>query len=630
MNSFNRVVSMGLLALSLACSTEKPKPGRQEVGRLEAVTRLPQDPMGLADGWLDFGTVAQGESREFLIVFRNAGEAPIELPIPQPGPPFSVERQGDELLPPGEEGSLIFRYTSPADGESSSRAVVTLAGWNLALTGASSPCSLEISREAIDFGSSPPGVRLKRELLVENVGQVACTLSKWAIQGSDDFTVGASGRWVVAPGTKTPLPLVFQATEPGMKEAALIVDTSVERIAIPLIAEARSDCIVWSDVPELHEAEVGCAVSNRLVRATNVCTNILRLGPITIEPDDAFQLIRISTDLFSDVPAIFEYRFLPHEAGTHKATIELRSGPEVVVSTLDLVGEAGSGLVPHSVSWRTKPLDPLDVLVVVDDTVAMATFDKQRETFLQELSAQLAGHDFRLAFVTTSTLEGDGPGCPAGGGRLLEEEGRPAILTPLMADWLEVAQNRLEAIPNCHTSSRGLDAVTRVIENNPNGFFRDETYRWYLFLAASEDTSPQTVSFYQSRFTGPFLVELWSGPGSCVNGGSRWADFGDRVIARRSSICRTPWVPVSDGPQGGPSRTFLMTQVPVDVDGDGVITEVAGEMEVTIDGVPLPQFEAGRRQWSYQPSLNSLRLELPILPHAGELVTATFNVWCGA
>lgn len=625
MISFYRPGTLGLVGLLLACSESRPAQQEKAAGRLELVTLLPPDPGGEAEGWLDFGTVASGGSRQLEVVFRNGGNAPIELPLPELVPPLSAERPGAASLDPGEEGRLVFHFVSPA-GDSSHRVVAHVADRTLALTAASSPCSLEVSLEPIDFGSTPQGIPVTRELALTNRSPVACALSGWAIDGEGDFSVHVPGTWLIGPGFTTSLPVEFQPVEVGTRVGALSFLSHGTKFEISLVGESKDDCIVWSGVPELHVARVGCGMVDHVATATNVCTNPLRVERLKVEPPTSgFFETRYSTFLRPGEKAFFDYVFMPFSEGRHEASLKLFSRDGIPFSSLPLVGEGTTGLSPKTDRWRARPLDPIDVLVVVDDTMTMTAFHKGVETFGEELISRLQGHDFRLALVPTS-LDGAGENCPVGNAAFLEDERGPAILTPDQPGWEEVVRARLASVPTCHTRSQGLEVVRRVIERSSPSFFRQEAYSWFLFVAATEDSSFQTPSFYASRLAQPFLVDMWSGPGACVTGGSRWADFGDRVSARRSSICRNPWHPVSEGPQGEPSRLFPLTGVPVDLDGDGLIGE--GEMEVAIDGARIPPMEGGRRLWRYLPLLNAVELELPILPRAGEAITANYQVGC--
>lgn len=635
MGSLRRFLSMLLLGLLAACSSAPEEPPRPaEEGRLELITRLPRDPVGEAAAWLDFGRVALGESRTMELVFRNVGGQPLILPLPEIAGPFLVARGGPDELLPGEEGSLMVQYIAT---EEVSRRLITVDDVQLALTGTGAPCLFTLSRTEIHFGSAPVGVPIIERFSIRNEGEVACTLSGARVVGSPEFSLQTGSRIVVAPGLESQVAVVFQPGEStGARQATLSFDVSGRETSVSLSGDSRSDClrITGADVP--LEVGAGCFTREGYVRLENTCSARVDLTGVAFEPEEGPFRTWLQTGVLREGERQdIRFNFYPIEEGRFEAELKLFGHGGVLLGSAPLVGLGTSPLTEARESWRARPMDVLDVLVVIDDTPAMNAFEKDLDGFMAQLQESLSGHDFQLGIITTSVPSGPAGGedaCPAGSGELISDEEGPAILLPTTPDWGAIARSRLSASPRCRTRSEALEAAWRAVDpvNHLNpGFIRDGSYVWLLFLAPTEDGSPQTTSYYANRFSGAFEIELWSGPGACVSGGDRWADFASRVFASRLPICRTPWNRVSEGPQGQPSRFWVLGNTPADLDGDKQATEAAGEMSVAIDGQRLPQYDdLGRRQWRYDEERGRLVLETPIVPHAGEEVSVTYQLRC--
>lgn len=630
MGSFRRCLPVLLVGWLAACSGGGSGGSREQPeGRLVLVTLLPVDPKGVADGWLDFGTVSPGESRYLELTLRNEGTAPVELSAPPVDEPFGVEPPEAGALDPGEQATLSFRYTA-GDSEGSVRALVELAGKSLALTGHSGPCLFDLSVRALDFGSAPPGISSRKAFVIRNYGEAACVLSGWRFAGSPDFSLQNEVKWVLGPGLEAEVPVFFRGQEPGTAESILSFEVSGTKVEIALKGEARAGCLELQGGPLVHEAPAACGATFASAVLQNVCSATLVVASVSMDSEDgAFATWQQSDLLPTGTRMWIDYLFYPPEPGQFQANLKgfAENGTEILSVPLE-----GLGLSSHTEqtdSWRALPRDPLDVLLLVDDTPAMESFDKNLAAFVEELSVSLAGHDFRLAVARTHGQSASTNSCTGKSTDwLVSDDEGPTVLLPTTPSWKSVLENRLHSLPRCESRSRGLETLVGIVDDRSVGFFREHAYRWYLLIAASEDASSQSTSFYASKIRGDYLAEMWSGPGPCVEGGSRWADFGERVFARRSSICRSPWHSVSPGPQGPPSRVFNLTLPAADVDGDGVVDD--GDLSVSIDGTLLPSWDdEGRLQWRYDRQRQQLILEMPIAPRSGELISTTYQVLCG-
>lgn len=150
--------------------------------------------------------------------------------------------------------------------------------------------------------------------------------------------------------------------------------------------------------------------------------------------------------------------------------------------------------------FPAAPAPQLDLLLIIDDTPAMAAYQDQLATLPAQVvhaftMTNRAIHDLHIA---VATMDGTLRVAPSIGGAFMTmhtdyDFARVTNFTGTFAD----ALGRLTSVGTAGTTAnQPLAALRRVAEVHPDGFLRDDAALGIVIITASDDTSPDAAAEY--------------------------------------------------------------------------------------------------------------------------------------
>lgn len=501
--------------------------------------------------------------------------------------------------------------------------------------------------DVVDFGAVPPGFTAKRMLVLANDGGGSCSITGIQLDRCDEafgLTAGHSSA-TVDPGAELFIPVSFQASGDQKPPCALQLEVagSEEPLrTVWLSGQIDPECL--SVGPAALAFEATCERVAGDVTIDNGCGVPVRLAGLALDGDDtlfflASPLVPVEIAAGTRLQVTIGYR--PQVPGTHSGELRLDlAGFEPV--TIPVTGTAPE---PTRITdtFQTAPRPQVDVLFVIDNGSSMAD---DTETLAANLAPyrgvlDATGYDYHLG-VTTTGLE-PGGGCPGGvgggeDGRLFPVTGTtPRFVTrdtpSAGAIWRQnLSVGACREGPN-QVLEAALRALTPPVENSVDdprhpeendgnaGFLRPEPAAlWVIAITDRDDESPQVPSFYynsllqvkgfRNRNLLSFLAVAGDPETGCAAENGRLAAPADRLGELASmtmgdpvhSICASNWqassltaIPFSWPP------CYNLSSLPMDLNGNGVISATEGELEVSVNGQVVPSGIAqGTHAWTYE------------------------------
>ena len=502
----------------------------------------------------------------------------------------------------------------------------------------------------IDFGAVPPGFTAERELVLANEGDGPCTIADLRLDGCDPafglavpFAPG-----VVEPGEELAIPVSFHAAGGQVPPCALVLEVPEGDPAgrtVWLSGTVDPDCLSVGPLSlDLGEVEPGCATGQADVTIDNRCGIPVRLDRLELEGDEDFLLLSappVPMDVAAGTQLPITIGFRPPAVGAHAGELH--------------VGLAGFGPLAIPVvgvaterAWTTDtfqtPARPkVDLLFVIDNGTGMADDLESVRSNLSPVLSFAAAQDIDFHFgVTTTGLVpgGDCPGGVGGGedGRLFPVVGSTdrvvTLDTPAMeAAWLANVQvGACRGGPN-QVFEAAVRALTPPVENAADdprhpeasdgnaGFLRPEAHLSVIAITDRDDESAQSANFYYNAlqslkgFRNTHLFNFHAVAGDpetgCQGADGRTASPADRLASLVNktdggvfeSFCRSDWEvafrEMSSAVHNWPQR-FYLSSPPLDLNGNGVISDVDGELEVRMNGTLVPsRGPQGQAVWYY-------------------------------
>lgn len=374
----------------------------------------------------------------------------------------------------------------------------------------------------------------------------------------------------------------------------------------------------------------GAATASFLIR--NPSTGPTFLYPVEVEAPFSSDVVALEK-----VPAgssrQVTFTFAPTEVGAAEVVVYLRSSGSVRKVRLSGTGTEAEGCVPtDKVDVFPEVRPRIDLLFVLDDHTSMDAFRDGAVARALELPPHLfaQGIDYRVA-VTSS---GVGEGC--NGGLLLPVEA-PAVIGPDTERSQELLQSALQ-VPVCGGNSRGLQAAAQVAEGSQLGFPREDAALVLAVISTRDDRSVDPVATLGRRLLAAkekvrAIAVVGPDDGSCDGSepGKRYGEAVSFLGGFRHSLCKDADL-TADFPAGsnfGMPAAYPLGATPGDVDGDGVISPVAGEIVVSVDGEPLPdRDEQANRIWSWDPVRNAIVFQERFGPAPGSTVEVRYRSAC--
>ncbi|WP_373048621.1 choice-of-anchor D domain-containing protein [Vulgatibacter sp.] len=657
------VVAILVFVLAACSGSDGEKGGTagSGAGRLELVSgALPDD--GL-DALVEFGRVTLGTRRSRTLVLRNAGRKAVVVEPPRLTGLFSADLVAPATVEAGESLELTFFADVAAEGRSEAVARLAWEGGriDLRLRAEGVACRAAVSPSTLDFGALQAERTWVRHVTVENVGEGLCALEAAEVSGAP-FAVSLPPSTLL-PGAKLSVPVEFTPADADPTTGTLELRIAGSAHQVELRGSGIVNCVsVEPEAIEFDTQSLCDAGQERVLSIRNDCGHDLTVGFFALQQESfAFGASRLP-----------EQGTVLEAGGTEEARIVAWAGsPGRYEGTLQLSFDEGFllevplGLEVSEADMETRietflPMVPqaIDVLVVVDDTTAMAPHRGKLATLADRILERLDGHDFHIGVTTVSSSSA--PGCEnAADGRLLPFDGSgpriieretpdaPASLAALLAQ--ESCQDPAAAT-GLANAWRALDELAEMADDpvhpEPNdgnaGFLRDGSYLLVFFVGASGDVSPDAAATWGDRFASlrpsaraleDVSVQTWTLlPDWCEDA---VADPATEVAARFGGstwpLCAATLDRPTPPPVAPVPSTWNLSAWPADTDGDGQIRWSSGEIAVALDGEEIePQAEDGTPVWSFEANfVPSVVFHRGHRPHGGEVLTITYKQQCG-
>ena len=657
-----RLVFAMLVLLLTACAgggTDESPGAAPRPGKLELVGGVVADEA--FDGAVEFGRVTIGERRARMVVVRNAGDLPVVLEPARVATPFGTDLAAPVELGAGAELQIAFTAEFTDDGPAEAAVRIASSGgrFDLRLHAEAVRCRVAVDETPLDFGAVRAGERWTLGVAVENVGEGVCTIE--SATSTDPAFLVDDVRTTIVPGVRANVNVHFRPEEADTTSSGeLHLVVSGASFVVPLSGSALESCVRLDIAAVDFGVRSTCEPSTqRNLPVHNDCDlplELLRLGveqtdgSFFVGMADGFTLPPLGTSELIVAASVFT-------PGVRTGTVRVQweGGPEFAIPVRI---EATSGAFEQVDEFLpAPPSKPADVLVVVDDTAAMAPFRAHYEAFAASIIERLGGHDFHVGVTTVSSVTA--PGCAqAPAGRLLPLDGSgPRVIDRDTPDPVGVLAHNLAAAPACQRASdaSGTSAAWRALtelaslDDDPQhslpadgnrGFLRAGSYLQVLFVSMSNDTTREPLTTWRERFASlrltttqleDVMILSWTDTrGGCGGaGGSFYADLAWGLNGGDSSICSTDWTAPWTLPVAPVPAVFYLATLPTDLNHDGEITEEAGEISVTIDGERVPATSAdGLPVWTFYREVPSVRFYDAFRPRGGEHVAVSYGIGC--
>jgi len=628
---------------------------------------------------LEFGPVAEGvQALKKLEVYNRCDEDVFLLDftlLTTSGGYFMVSPSATGLpLEANARRSLPVTFT-PKPGAEASDAVLSFrvqegshfATEHIPLSGTGEKvpmCNYRLAPESLDFGQVQVGEGVALGVGLTNVGTTPCYVSSMGLSSGSDVPYSAEDfpSQRLLPGETSVLSVTFSPDAEGVFNglAEVWVNHPVKgHAAVPLTGKGVRGCLqLTPSTVDFGRLKRGCPARTRGVSVNNTCNSDLTLSlGFSPEGSASFSLEAPpggAPVLVAGQTRSFSLRYAPGNSGedtrdTGAFRVNAGQGP----LTVGLMGRAELHPLQTDRFFQSNH-EKVDVLFVVDNSGSMA---EEQQGLAQNFAtflawAQARGIDYHIGVTTTGIEESPPSWEPCGGGANGGEAGRlfpvdgqsPRIITPSTPHAAAVfAFNAQVGI--CHWNEQGLEAAYRALSpplsvsaDDPEtpqpldgnlGFLRADAKLAVVFVSDEDDSSGNTVPFYESFFKGlkgndPSLLSLSAivGPVDLLtcptasNSGTRYLTLAQDTGGAVDSICTADWAASLEklGRNAfGPQRSFPLSQVPLD----------PAALSVQVNGVPV----AGG--WTYDAALQSVVFSPDSVPVAGAIIEISYPLGCG-
>ena len=523
---------------------------------------------------------------------------------------------------------------------------------------ASAPCQLQVSPDALDFGTVVPGAQSLLGVKVLNAGPDVCVLTQLTLTdtGGNVFSLPAGSviGLSMAPGDyfTSEVQLTAPATPGSFRGHLGVVGSGQAPIDVPITAQVGSSCLTATPgYVDFGIASPACPAATRQINLVNGCATpvIINSAVIGAGSTDGEFLFAIAPPvpqtLTPGAGLTLDVEYLAKVPGLNLSPLYIDNTAFSPPLLVPLVGESSAGARQTDRFIENQP-GQVDVLFVVDNTASML---EESPRLVQAMpafanAALATGVDLHVG-VTTTGINPTNPACPGGAGggeagRLFPADGSgPRIFTNGTPNLGQALQQVMQ-VGECGYEQQGLEAMRRALTpplvngaddpltpqpNDGNlGFYRDTASLAVVVVSDDDDTSPDAVDTYVR-----FLEQL-KGPGAAGRAslyaivpsgeacptasgqGIRYAEAASRTGGAIESVCATDFAPLL---QDVVSRAFsAQTRFPLSGTPD------AAGVTVTVDGAP-----AGG--WVYDPVGNTVVFAIP--PPPGAVIEVSYNRACG-
>ncbi len=533
------------------------------------------------------------------------------------------------------------------------------------------PCALSVTPAALDFGVLSPRAATSQTFELRNLGTQpgeTCLLTDFAVEPTSDAAFalkdGPVGQKVLQPGEAWNVevraaPQAFPLV-PGVVAGRVSFTVSTPtspRQGVALAGSFEESCLHLSTAPsELDFGSVpsGCSSADRAFQLVSSCAPGAAVesaeltsaagqpagGPNCPGTVACPEFHLVAAPPLASSPAgsttTFAVKYRPLDVGGDQGALRLKVGQGGQHAEF-LVGMRGEGSASHvQVDRYTMPPKPgVDVLLVLDDSPAMADQRASLETNLDMFLRTVTGnpYDFRVGITTTD---------PARHGTLRESSGGVKVFTRQTADLANAFREAARVGSSGSSLGSCIDAAVAALTGPTaaRGFVRAEAPLYVVCVTNGLEHSerplgeslealralkpPRQPEWLHYEVVGPFSTSANCAYASQADDG-RHAWLVEQTNGVKEDICTRNWAWAIPGfvmfeGWGFPFQS--LSARPASVDGGGLV--------VRINGVELPADRApGLRNWQWDEATNLVRFEMLAAPQPDDVVTFTYAVVCG-
>lgn len=588
----------------------------------------------------------------------------------------------------GLDGAEIRVLSNATNGTEAQPYAVAVAGQGRDLP----PCDVELAPAQLRFGVVERGHAATLEFAIRNrLAEDECLVRNVRLAdtcaAAFSLPTGEVAAAMLPPGGELRVPVRFAPTayrtDPYTCDVLLDVsDPAQPNRFVPVRGASEESCLLVTP-GELDFGvglvRPGCSAGprDRELELFNVCTRPLVFSQLElVGADPEFVVVSAPPAGTTIGPGLSAKATLGYHPGNLGADlgavlVYLEGTPEPHHAA-GLFG-IGSDEAAQQASFVVNHRPKVDVLLVIDNSDGMA--DEQAALAANLLAfrsfAQAQEIDFQLG-VTTSGMAPAGSGCPGGAnggeaGRLFPvDSSRPRILTPSTPNVVAVWSANVQ-VGTCHQDEYVLDAAYHALSSptidncddprfpQPNdgncSFLRDDAHLSIVAVTDEAAGPLQAATFYGAAFRAlkgvdrPDLFSFHAITGDRGTGCSlptNTAEAGDTLISLAEgteggtfhSICSTDWAAtlrdLSAAVFGHPS-CYLLPNAAEDTNGDGQVTDGAGELEVRLNGQVVPSVGSqGQAIWRYRPEQRAVCFDPLAQPEPGTGIEVGYRIACGS
>lgn len=524
------------------------------------------------------------------------------------------------------------------------------------------PCQYTVTPPALDYGLVSVGSEVTLGFSIRNGGTDDCVVTGLDLVAGTDpqFTTTPVDSVTLKVGEAVTLPITFKPTPAGtytgMAEAWVNNATS-GHITVNLTGQGGTGCFTLQpSTVDFGAKKLSCGARTRTIVAFNNCTAPVTLtsAEITQATSNEYSLVNppaLPFTLAAGQSTAFTVNYVAVDDGEDVAALQVNAGQ----GGLQTAGIIGRGLSreDNTEYFQQQSQQKVDVLFVIDNSGSMMEEQQSLGSNFQAFltAAQSQAIDYHIG-VTTTGIEASPGGwsvCPGGAeggehGRLFPADNTsPRIITPGTPN----AENVFKTNTNvgwCHWNEQGLEGAYRALTtplvssaddpsttlpNDGNlGFLRPDAKLALIFISDEDDSSTQSVSYYETFFKAvkgndPSLLSVSAivGPtalSTCPTAsstGSRYIQLAQATGGVVESICTTNWAGSLQNLSNnafGPKRHFPLSETPSDP--SQIVVKVNGSQVTT--------------GWTYDAATNTIVFDANAVPAAGATVEVSYPLGC--
>lgn len=626
-----------VLATAAGCGAEEPARSQEQEQpgpAMLVVEGSVTDPTGIAERLLEFGTLVIGESKTATLTVRNVGASATTLTTRGLAAPFVSSFEEPITLEPGAAHKLHIRFAPREAGtyETIVRLQTGEHSLRLRIAGRAGEagemkCALHVPGEVVRWPEIRRGETHARSIRLSNRGGIPCSATL-ALEG-EGFAISEQSV-AIAPGSYKDVVITWRPTSPDPASGRLHVTSGNDAWLVVLEGKPIRTCLEPSpSMPiDLGVLSAGCDRRELFVSVRNECSTDVTLQAAVFDAtspairlDHTPPLPRLLTPGYS---SWFSVLVAPEQVGEHAATLRLAEDTGET-TTIEILTTADAGL--QTDLFVVDPMPRTDLLLVIDDSAAMAPHQAKLQSLLSDLAAHAIDEDVLIRFGVTTTSRTATADCAGAGadGRLLPLNG-PRWLDS-HADLPSATWEAHADVGTCSSApNEGMAAAFRALselaavaddpahpeaDDGNAGFLRPGAWLSLLFVSASDDASGEDAAEWGQRLLAvrgprnPFFVgAIVPGCGSAPET-TRYAELARWAGGRAVDLCVDDWTAALFGSVATwtPPRThFYLARRPRDADGDGAFED---DIEVRLNGAIVPSTgDDGTIHWSFHPELH--------------------------